>query len=331
MSTLAQRRKSRALWLPILVAVLADAAMALCFFLVRDQLPDKIAVHWGIDGRPNRWSSPVSSLVWMVGLTALLLGMVIGLGMATKQRTITGCLGAGMAVFLALVAGGGALMQHPKSPVTSIDMLIPGALLVSMLVALLVVPLLKQSPSTVLAVLPVPPEAPRLEVPAQARVAWTGRTRLGGGGKVAFLLAMALFAAGGLYVVLAYRQWGMGLYALILVFAFVVLWAFTLPRITISGDGVRARSLGLTSMYIPLAQIEYGSVVAHIDPMTDFGGWGYRFAADGEGGYVTARGPALRIHRALEPDFLITLEGAEDACRALNTLVLRRGLAGQPD
>ena len=56
-STLPPRRPSslrrRAVLVPLVVAVCFSAGSALAVWMIRDDLPARIAVHWGADGRAD--------------------------------------------------------------------------------------------------------------------------------------------------------------------------------------------------------------------------------------------------------------------------------------
>lgn len=62
-----------------------------------------------------------------------------------------------------------------------------------------------------------------------------------------------------------------------------------------------------------------------VSPVREFGGWGRRIALDGRSGYLTRAGEALVVHRVGAPDFLVTVERADEAAAVLNTLASRVG------
>ncbi len=58
--------------LPGLLAILA--ALALSFWL-EPQLPERVATHWGLDGQPDGWSSPLVAAFLLPGFMLLLAGI----------------------------------------------------------------------------------------------------------------------------------------------------------------------------------------------------------------------------------------------------------------
>lgn len=51
----------------------------------REQLPDRLVVHWGLDG-PDRWVS-VPQFLWVTGLTTALVPLlIVALALGPKRR-----------------------------------------------------------------------------------------------------------------------------------------------------------------------------------------------------------------------------------------------------
>ncbi|MGL5406175.1 MAG: hypothetical protein ACRDAX_05195 [Propionibacteriaceae bacterium] len=153
-------------------------------------------------------------------------------------------------------------------------------------------------------------------------MAWSGRTRIARAAAIVIGSGITVLIAMGSYFIML-GSWETSLFLLILLIADVILLATMKMRIIVDTKGVRGKALGITFVHIPLAQIEVGST-QEISPFTDFGGWGYRVNTKGEGGIITAAGSAIRIQRAGAPDFLITVNGADEAMKTLNTLIERR-------
>lgn len=94
--------------------------------------------------------------------------------------------------------------------------------------------------------------------------------------------------------------------------------------VTVDRRGVQARAMGIHWVNVPLETITSAEVQAKVIPLGDFGGWGLRGGFGGDRGLVTGEGKALRIHRAQQPDWVITVDDAERAAAVVNTLVARR-------
>jgi hypothetical protein len=88
-----------------------------------------------------------------------------------------------------------------------------------------------------------------------------------------------------------------------------------------SGAGLRGKYGGLPSP-IHLSDIASAQVIA-VSALRDFGGWGHVTAPDGRQGWITRSGEALVVHRHTKPDFVFTVDGADEAAPVLNTLVAR--------
>jgi uncharacterized membrane protein len=59
----------------VLLPWLALPVMAGLLFSARTSLPARIAVHFGMDGRPDRWVGPETFIATSLGLLAVLLGV----------------------------------------------------------------------------------------------------------------------------------------------------------------------------------------------------------------------------------------------------------------
>ena len=93
-------------------------------------------------------------------------------------------------------------------------------------------------------------------------------------------------------------------------------------RVRIDRRGLLVRSLiGWPRTRIPLDDID-DVATATIDPLREFGGWGWRIAVDGRRGVVLRAGEALQVTRAKGRVFVVTVDGAAEAAAVLQTLRL---------
>ncbi len=163
------------------IIVLVTVAGVTALWIVRDQLPDQIATHWGANGQADGFTA-----VERIFVTNALLGGVLPLvlmlvGLAMKQGRVMGPLGVGLAVFISGLSNGAAWMQRGMTPdeVASSD---PGwAILISANRrcdrrggAVAGLPANRPIPGGVAA--DVAADAPRLLVDDPVRVAWIGHT-----------------------------------------------------------------------------------------------------------------------------------------------------------
>ncbi|WIY83055.1 DUF1648 domain-containing protein [Propionimicrobium sp. PCR01-08-3] len=279
-----------ALAISAVVIIIVAAGMTVTLWSVRDQLPAAVATHWGSSGQADSFAPLGSVFVENLLLSALApLGLLLLLGVVMRQQVrYTAAFAIGMAVFIAGLSNASVWMQRGMSAdeVAASD-------------------------------------APRLMVDDSVRVAWTGRTRSSAVMWAVLGLGVLAVAIPAIQTLLA-GSVGLGLLLLILA-AFIALSAFALSgTVTVDARGLRVRSLGAISWAtIPLDSIA-GATVAEVRPLADFGGWGRRLGRDGSHGVITASGPALRLDRGDEGAFLITVQDAESAAAAVNTLVNRR-------
>jgi hypothetical protein len=95
------------------------------------------------------------------------------------------------------------------------------------------------------------------------------------------------------------------------------------PQLAIdySGIGLRGKARNLPAP-IHLVDVRSAEVVS-VSALRDFGGWGMVTAPDGRQGWITRSGEAIVVHRHTKPDFVVTVDGADEAASVLNTLVAR--------
>lgn len=316
-------------WLPA-VAILAIAALGFgLMWTARDQLPDPLAVHWGPDGRADGFATVDSALVTNVLLTLALPLLLIGLGAGVRQVRLLGPIAVGVAAFMASVLFGGALAQRGLSEPAAADNWWPigvGALSgIGLATALWLV--LRRPRAVAAAATTIPAGAPRLTTAPGTRVAWTGRTARG--------KALGWFAALGVVPTLALAVWflaagslGGGIAMIVVTALLAVLMTCMWARVTIDQRGVRAVGAGaIRWVHVPLETIEMASVTPLVHPVGEFGGYGVRGGFDGSFGLITAEGPALRLDRAGQGAYFLTVDAPDQAAATVNALLVaaRRG------
>ena len=314
-----QDRPTRALIAAVVLGPSLAAAGTFVLLTLRDDLPAQIAVHWGLDGTPDRTVSFIGALVTAVVVTVLAPVIVTTLALVT-HRSARGPLAA-LAVGVTLLAAGlsfGSVLVHrgATEPVAVPVLMILGVLTVATLVGVAVgwwarpetTPLEGARP-------PMPEDAARLAVPDTTRLAWTGRAGLS---PRATLVVAAVLAAGLIWAVTSLPGW---LWLVLLLVAAVALAALS-ARVVVDTQGLRVTSLGITLIAVPVERVahaETGSVSA----LREFGGWGWRIGVDGRRGYVTRSGDALVVHRIDDTDVVVTIDDPEQAAAVLNTLAAR--------
>ncbi|GAB3703414.1 DUF1648 domain-containing protein [Mariniluteicoccus flavus] len=317
----------------VISAVVVLAAVIGAVALVqgaRDELPDPIATHWGADGRADGFMALTRHLVFGGVFTLVMTGFLLGVGAAVRQLRAMASVAAGLGVFLAVVLIGSTLTQRGLADAR--DARDQGSLLIGAAAGAVVGVLVWLAVRT--HVVPaaarpaaLPPDAAVLGVGDAARVAWTGRTRVGRWAVVVMAATAALLL--GLAIVFSVLGNGQaGAFVLIVLVAIALLGSSTWSRVIVDRGGVTVRGPGrLRWVHVPLATIESAGV-GTVDPLGEFGGYGIRGGLDGSAGVVTSAGPALRVDRAGEKPLWVTVDDADGAAAVLNTLLRRQGAPG---
>lgn len=299
----------RELVVPVL-AILAVAVLPLVFW---PRLPDPVAIHWGLDGRPDGSAPLVVDVVLLAVMTALVtLLMAVSVGRA--DRAIA-------RVMLALSHGLGAflVLLRWRTIERNLDVAVwtdAGTVTLLDIVVLLVL-------ATPVALLGWwlggrHPELPRpvhhvvaQELPADGRLGWTGRQSW----SVGRALGPALLVVGVLTTSIRVAPETLVL-GLTLAASGVLAWWFTSIGVATGAAGLKVRfgPVGWPLLHVPLADIE-SVEVEDVEPMA-YGGWGYR-VMPGVRAVVVRRGPGLRVRRRGRADLVVTVDDAATAAGVL--------------
>ncbi|MBW8732107.1 MAG: DUF1648 domain-containing protein [Terrabacter sp.] len=203
------RRPTHALVASAVLAPVVAAVGTALAYAVRDLVPDPVAVHWGLDGEPDRWQPFGAAVVTAAVITTVMPLALVGLA-AVMHRSARGPLAAvagGLAVFLGGVLFGGLVAQRPGQVAQAFPP--QWAVPTLVLTAIVAVGLWRWGRTTPPEVTgarePLPVDAPRLEVMPTTRLAWTGRASLRVGPTVALAVVVLLPLV---WVALAGLAWG---------------------------------------------------------------------------------------------------------------------------
>lgn len=287
----------------------------------RDELPDPVAVHWGPGGAPDGFSSVAGALAVPAVIAVLLVAAAAATGFvldryAALRRTAAG-LATGTAALLSVLTAGSLHQQRGLAdPAQSPDVggtvaLALGAALVVGALAAWVTPGETALPADG----PVDPDAPRVALGPHERAAWartaagTAALAIGGG---------ALVLVAGIAVTLQVPA------ALLVVLPVAALLAATAVfHVRVDATGLTVRSaLGRPAWHVPLDEVEEARAVT-VDPVREFGGWGYRIGVGGRAGVVLRRGDALEVRRSGGRVLVVTVDDAATGAALLNTLADR--------
>ncbi|MQA32621.1 DUF1648 domain-containing protein [Modestobacter roseus] len=290
------------------------------------ELPARVAVHWGPDGRADGFGGPVSTVLLtgvVAGLAALATaGVLRARRFAVPERRLLVGSAAGTAFFcVALLVGALAGQRGLADPAAAPSPTVPALVAAVLAVAggAVVARLLPADPPGAAHARTAPPAtAPRLPLAEGERAVWSGFTTMQPAG-LAVLVTTGL-VLGGLVVVGVAPVPLLLAPALLLVIGLVVGSA----RVWVDERGLTVRSpLGRPTWSVPLAEVAEAGVT-DVRPFREFGGWGYRVGRDGRAGIVLRAGEALEVTRGDGRRFVVTVPGAAQAAALLNSLATRQ-------
>lgn len=311
-------RHPRDLALTVAPGAVATVAVATWIATFADRLPDPVASHWGPDGVDGT-SSLAALLIPLLGGAALILAGCAAMVQWVGQTAFTRRMSAGLAMYVSITMSGITgytlwvqrdLADAYDSPDvgTGIVLTMVGALVAAVAVGAAV----SSDPNTPAAQGPGA-NAAALDVAAGQRVAWLAEVRMRG---------MLVIAAAVLVVPTIVAAFVGGLLITVTASGLVALLLFSLSSwtVTINGEGLTARSaIPIVTVRIPADQVEEASVVA-VNPLFEWGGWGYRTALNGATGVIVRRGEAIEVKRSGDRRFVVTVDDAETGAAVLNTV-----------
>jgi len=288
----------------------------------RHDLPDPIAVHWGLNG-PDGFGSLTTSIVWPAVAGSVVASLLWALGFFACRQSFTRRGAAALAVWstilLSGVSIGGLSVQRGVADARdagSIDGVILVTFLVATAAAGIVTRLIPGDPPLPTSE-PVSPTAARLKLGRGEDASWVRDVTSPG----YFLAIGGVVLTIGLVGLLG----GQGWFALVLgVTIGLSLVAFLHWTVIVDRDGLTVRSILRRPCFrIPLNEVEMAEVV-EVRPLREFGGWGIRSGmTGGRMGVVVRKGPALQVHRTGGRVFVVTVDDAATGAALLNTLAGR--------
>jgi len=325
-----------ALWIPLLMF----AALLIAQLVLLPLLPDPVATHWQLSGTPDgfspRWALPFLTAGPAVVVTVLVAAVPfltdadprMARGGAMSYRVMA-------AIAWAETAFIGALMLTTFVAQLGLDdardASVPGWwALVGLAAAGVLVPI-------AFCITTEPPRAEReIETPAplplgsaeQAvwlKTVWMSRigvTVLGA--LLAVSIVTMLLVATGTAAAGSPVDGGVLLALGLLLLVAVLAATNTVFRVRIDDAGLEVRApIGWPRIRIPRERIRSAEVV-QVNPMGEYGGWGWRYGTGGSGwGVVLRTGEAIRVVRTDGRPFTVTVDDAETGAALLNGLIQR--------
>ncbi|MEU9620269.1 DUF1648 domain-containing protein [Streptomyces sp. NPDC048155] len=310
--------------LPFLLALVMDLALLAAF---RDRLPDRLASHFGADGRANGHMGPrghaVADVLLFVVTGVLWTLMVVRgkfYGRAYRRLVAGGYAFAGFlgwvmaAVLLANVDAG----ENARGDAQGVSMPVW-----QLAVALGVAALAGGLGLVLAALAPVPEE------PAAPLSAGDGARITLADGEVAgwarsagswWLPLIALSCMAGGVVLLFVAGWAAAIPLLLLG---VLMAGFARPYVVVDRRGITISGmLPWPRLRVPLDRIETATS-RDINPIAEYGGWGYRIRP-GRSGVMIRPGEGIVATLVGGRDFAVTVDDSATGAALLNTLIDRR-------
>ena len=324
------RAKRAALWIGLILPLLAVTIATVLVIIWLPRLPDPAATHWSGMGQPDGFGSPTTYL-WLsvgigYGMTLLLWLMVWFTGLKqdapiwSPMHRFMAAFTAGFAVFFSVnnvvsVAIQLDLPSAAEAPAIGGWMLLSFVCWVVVgLIAWFVQPKLRISAVGETGVAAEP-------LTGNPGVRWSGTARPG---KTFFWVTGIALVVVAFSAVLMFL-WPVGIAPRIMTVAITVLMLVFCAmcaafRVRIDSTGLEARSiLGWPVFRVPaddIARVES----RQINPFAEFGGWGMRWAP-GQTGLVLRTGEGIVVTRNDGRIFAITLDDSERAAATLASAV----------
>ncbi|MFC8171022.1 DUF1648 domain-containing protein [Streptomyces sp. NPDC057325] len=299
--------------------VLATVAYLLVLALWYDRLPDPLATHFGPDGG-GRADGFTGLAAYALVSTGLLLAAAVGWNLFVRRTALWGAWATagftgGLLVLILRDNLDAADAAEVVSPLANLTV----AAAVAAVLALAGLALTRLVPREEPAPGPGAPDGPRLPLGPSEVAGWSRST----GSRTLTVLAVLALAAVPATLLLA--PWPEAWLALLGLVVGVPGLALARVRVTVDRRGltVRPALAPRPRVRVPLDEVT-GAGVRDVDPVTEFGGWGYRVWPQ-RTGVILRSGEALVVRRDGGREFAVTVSDARTAAALLNTLVERRG------
>ncbi len=288
------------------------------------QLPPTVAVHWGANGADGfgpRSTLPTLLAVFGLGIPGLLGGIVVlsaragfSFGqklLATLSLSTTVLI---VVMFLATTAAQRGLDDARQAP-DILPLLLSGfaAALVVGVAAWFVLPKWARLAGNWSA-------ATALPLAPDERAVWLGTARFPVW-MIASILVPMLLISGVLSWVAAARGGAAWLLLTIPLLIVLALLSSTDWRVRVDAAGLRVRSIvGVPTWTIPVGDIAEAGTTT-VAAVSEFGGWGVRWAGNSRIGIITRSGTALEVRRRDGSSLVITVDDAASAAALLTARV----------
>jgi hypothetical protein len=310
-----------------LVAPLILVVVALAWsFSLAAQLPARVVVHWDLAGHPNGYGSPFQ---FPIGLAAVCLPLIVIFGGAVVLISHRGPLTplakllAVTSIWVTLIVSitflGSLLDKNAGADIGAMLGLALGSATVVAAAAWFVLPRGVRGVGG-----SVRPAVSPVTLTPGERASWI-RTASVSAGMIWIVVAVCVvIAAVTIVSTIATdgQYWWLSFVPVVVLLLVLSNFAWT---VRVDVRGVRIRSvLGIPVVRVPLDQVTSADVI-DVQAISQYGGWGIRFALNGRIGVIVRSGEALEVHRSKGLDVVVTVDDASSAAALLNGLVQREG------
>jgi Protein of unknown function (DUF1648) len=312
----------------VLPLILTGIALVIGFSLA-SQLPASIVVHWDLAGKPNGYGSPyslpITVAVVCVPLAAIFGGAVILIshrGPLTPLAKILAVTSTWLVIVVSVLLIGELLYPGIGSnPGLILTLAFVGATVVGAALWLVLPPGVRGVGGDTRP-LPAP-----VALAAGERASWIRTTTASRGFIWTVVGTCVLLGVAMALVILssAGRYWPLTFVPVVVLLILLSNFAWT---VRVDARGVFVRSvIGIPVIRIPLGQVTSADVI-DVQALSQYGGWGIRWALNGRLGIIVRSGEALEVHRAKGLDLVVTVDDASTAAALLNGLVERGSTTG---
>ncbi|TQL47773.1 uncharacterized protein DUF1648 [Homoserinimonas aerilata] len=325
----ARATRTRVLLVGVVVPVfIAAVATAICVAWL-PELPDPIAIHWGANGQPDGYGSAWMSILMPLVLTIFFCGIAVASSwrltpsgrIVWTQRFVLAT-GTWLAMLISVIAVGTLAQQRGLDDAAQTGT-IGGIMAIGFGVAtLLAVGAWFLLPAHDSARLNAAQAAEPLPAAPGELIAWSRTAHIAT--PALLILAGAILLVVGTVVVCAVAApEGLAISVIALIVVLFLAAVTAMWRVTADRRGLTVRSvLGWPRQRIRLEDMTDVSVTT-VDPMAEFGGWGWRWGGDRRSGVVLRHGSAIEVTRASGRRFVITVDDAETGASVLAALRAR--------
>lgn len=310
--------------LPFALGLVADLAV---YVTVRDQLPDRLARHFGADGEADGYVGHAGFLAMLVGMFVVLgaVGVFVALrsDFATWRGGLRGLLAGAYATAAFLAWPLGASLVANRGTADGAAAVFP---LWQLAAAAGIAAFAAGAGALLAGFVPVSGVRPpfvtdgrsgdeQLDLGKGEVAGWVRRTGSWTLCGMGVALAVAGIATAGLKA-----DW---LTSLSLFVPGLLIAAFARACVTVDRRGltVSPALVPWPRIRVPLDRIEHAGS-RQINALADYGGWGYRIAP-GRSGVIMRSGEAMVVRRMNGKDFAVTVEDSATAAALLNALIGR--------